>query len=107
MIRPRVREEDLELLLEQVSDGARRAANDAWGKGGPDATVVGVLWACRRIRKSLQRSVAGVRAYESARANGNLPPVLTRVQGYCLGPQGEIIVGDEGKAIYVFQRREQ
>jgi hypothetical protein len=101
----KVRDDDLELLLSHVGGEATSEANDAWcGNDGPDARLVAVLWACKRVRKSLKLSVAGKRAYATAKARGNLPPVLTRVSGMSL-MDGRVVDGDHGQTIYIFERR--
>lgn len=106
MIRPRVREEDLLLVLDQVAGEAQAEANGQWFGDAPSEGVLRVLYACKRIRGSVKRSVAGVRAYETAKERGNLPPVLTRVQGYTLDDEGRVQPNDDGKPVYVFQRRQ-
>lgn len=105
MIRPRVQEGDLDLVLSSVLGDAQHEANGQWGDGGPSQEVLRVIHACRRIRVSMRRSVAGVRGYEMAKARGNLPPVLTRIVGYSMGEDGRVRPGDDGRPVYAFVRR--
>jgi len=106
MIRPRVQEEDLLLILDQVHDEAQCEANGQWlSNGSPAEGVLRIIYACQRVRRSTRRSLAGVRAYETAKARGNLPPVLTRVRGLSLDGDGSLLHDESGRPLYSFERR--